>query len=67
MSGLIDVFGLADVVFIVMTVIAIFGTIAGYHNGCVDGYGAAKEPENPGYQSARRYLKKTMSHRWKIE
>ena len=29
-----------------------------------DGYGAAREPDNPGYRKARRYLEQYMAHRW---
>lgn len=47
--------------------LCVFAVRASYHNGCVDGYGAAKEPENPGYQAARRYLKEHMSHRWEVK
>uniref|UniRef100_A0A6M3LA71 Uncharacterized protein n=1 Tax=viral metagenome TaxID=1070528 RepID=A0A6M3LA71_9ZZZZ len=37
-----------------------------YQNGITDGYGAAVEPDNPGYQKARNWLKKHMKHRWEI-
>jgi len=35
-----------------------------YYNGATDGYGFAKEPNNPGYKKAGRYLLRWMRHRW---
>lgn len=37
---------------------------AAYRNGCCDGYGYSREPNNPGYRHAREYLTKHMTHRW---
>ena len=58
----------------IMIIIALFYLVmvglaigAAYRNGVTDGYGACREPGNPGYEKARRYLKKYMSHRWNIE
>lgn len=35
-----------------------------YHSGVADGYGAAVEPENPGYRRAQLYLQQYMADRW---
>lgn len=35
-----------------------------YLNGVTDGYGAAREPNNPGYRKASDWLREHMSHRW---
>lgn len=35
-----------------------------YNNGVTDGYGYSREPKNPGYARAGKYLRKSMSHRW---
>ena len=48
-------------------VLVVTGIRYAYRNGCVDGYGAAREPGNPGYQRARRFLQKTMMHRWDVK
>ena len=48
----------------VVAALALLGIRAAYQNGCVDGYGYAQEPDNPGYQTAGSHLKKTMAHRW---
>jgi hypothetical protein len=37
---------------------------AAYRNGCNDGYGYSREPENPGYEKAEVYLRKYCAHRW---
>ena len=57
------------------TAAAILGTIifiwfmiavvsAAYRNGINDGYGYSREPTNPGYRKAGRYLKRYCAHRW---
>lgn len=40
------------------------GVKAAYQNGVTDGYGYRREPNNPGYAKAGKYLKQTMAHRW---
>ena len=45
-------------------VIAILACSAAYRNGVTDGYGYAREPSNPGYRRAGRYLRKRMAYRW---
>lgn len=45
-------------------IIATLGCIASYRNGVNDGYGFSREPNNPGYQKAGRYLRKYAAHRW---
>jgi len=37
---------------------------AAYRNGVADGYGFAKEPNNPGFAKAREVLKQSSSHRY---
>jgi hypothetical protein len=41
------------------------GVNAAYRNGVTDGYGYAREPMNPGYQKAGRYLREHMAYRWR--
>lgn len=49
---------------ILLPLVMHFVTKAAYQNGVTDGYGYSKEPRNPGYQEAGRYLRSTMYHRW---
>lgn len=44
--------------------IGMISSRAAYRNGCCDGYGYSREPWNPGYQEAGRYLRRWMAHRW---
>ena len=37
---------------------------AAYRNGVTDGYGYSREPLNPGYAAAGKYLRESMVHRW---
>ncbi len=50
--------------FVMFATLSMFGTIAAYRNGVVDGYGYSKEPTCPGYRNAGDILKSTMCHRW---
>lgn len=47
-----------------MSILMIVGMKCAYRNGAVDGYGYAKEPNNPGHREAGEHLKRTMVHRW---
>jgi hypothetical protein len=49
---------------IVTVGVLVLATRAAYRNGCTDGYGYAREPVNPGYAHAGRYLRANMAHRW---
>ena len=51
--------------FVIVVMLAFVWSAVGaaYRNGVVDGYGFAKEPDNPGYQAAAPILK-CMAHRW---
>jgi hypothetical protein len=49
---------------IVATALWVATTRAAYRNGATDGYGFAREPGNPGYAHAGRYLRANMDHRW---
>ena len=51
-----SVFGLA--------VILAASNRAAYRNGVTDGYGYSREPLNPGYAAAGRYLRRYERHRW---
>lgn len=50
------------VVLLVLCVIAV--SFTSYYNGVNDGYGAAREPRNPGYARARRWLREHAAYRW---
>jgi len=50
--------------FFAASLLAFLATHAAYRNGCVDGYGYAREPDCPGYARAGSYLRRTMAHRW---
>jgi hypothetical protein len=50
--------------FVMLLLVLAAAIRAAYRNGCCDGYGFAREPRNPGYQEAGRYLRRTMYHRW---
>lgn len=50
---------------LVLSIASVLGQAAAYHNGVTDGFGFAREPKNPGYAKAGRYLKKYMVHRWR--
>lgn len=52
------------VLVLLLVAVALAGMRAAYRNGVTDGYGFAREPENPGYADAGRYLTERMSHRW---
>ena len=52
------------VLMVLILVVAAVGMNAAYRNGVCDGYGYAKEPRNPGYAFAGRYLKRHMAQRW---
>jgi hypothetical protein len=52
---------------IVALCVLAFGSLpAAYRNGVTDGYGYSREPRNPGYAKAGRYLQASMSHRWPV-
>lgn len=57
-----------DIVLLVLLIgYPVFSLIAGiyaYRNGVTDGYGFAREPNNPGYRRAGEYLRRNMAHRW---
>jgi len=53
-----------SLVTLVVVVFVMYAQSCAYHNGVTDGFGFAVDPKNPGYQSAGRYLRKYMSHRW---
>jgi len=67
---IIDVFGWMGVMALIAgmvigaAVMVVVAVNAAYRNGVTDGYGYLREPGNPGYRKAGRYLLKHMSHRW---
>lgn len=47
-----------------LLIIGLVAIRASYNSGVCDGYGYAKEPENPHYARAGEYLRDVMSHQW---
>jgi hypothetical protein len=52
------------VVILTLGIIGVSAIRNAYLNGVTDGYGAAREPHNPGYRKAANWLRTYMSHRW---
>lgn len=53
-----------SVVVIAVIILVLYLQNSAYRNGVNDGYGYAREPNNPGYRAAGEYLKEVMAHRW---
>jgi len=53
------------IVLLALCLLAKWGTEAAYKNGVTDGYGYSREPRNPGYREAGKYLYEGMRHRWR--
>ena len=47
-----------------LALVSLRGMQAAYRNGVTDGFGYAREPGNPGYAKAGKYLRKVMPYRW---
>jgi hypothetical protein len=47
-----------------LSIVGVLCAMVAYHNGVTEGYGYGREPGNPGYAQAGRYLRKHCAHRW---
>lgn len=53
--------------FLLVVSIAVYSNYCAYRNGVNDGAGAVFEPTNPGYYTARQWLKKHKANRWNLD
>lgn len=58
---------MAELGFFFVVILLIFANYCAYRNGVNDGAGAVFEPWNPGYYTARQWLKKNNMKMWNLD